>query len=100
MSTPKDFGVSTETTDPLLAVLFRTIAQQIDTVYSDTAQLRQSLLHELMQGLHVEQYLARPAQAVVRLLNDLAEPRTLRAGTEMNAVTPSGGTNAVTESDR
>ncbi len=86
----KDFGVSTEVTDPLLAVLFRTVAQQIDQVYSDTAQLRQSLLHELMSGLHLDAYLARPAQAVVRLLNDLGEPRTLRAGTEVNAVASSG----------
>ena len=86
----KDFGVSTEVTDPLLAVLFRTVAQQIDQVYSDTAQLRQSLLHELMSGLHLDAYLARPAQAVVRLLNDMTEPRTLRAGTEVNAVASSG----------
>ncbi len=86
----KDYGVNTEVTDPLLAVLFRTFAQQIDEVYSDTAQLRASLLHELMQGLHVEQYLARPAQAVVRLVNELGEPRHLRAGTELNAVASSG----------
>ena len=86
----KDYGVSSEVTDPLLAVLFRTFAQQIDDVYSDTAQLRASLLHELMQGLHVEQYLARPAQAVVRLVNGLGEPRHLRAGTELNAVASSG----------
>ncbi len=86
----KDFGVSSETTDPLLAVLFRTVAQQIDQVYSDTAQLRQSLLHELMRGLQVQQYLATPAQATVRLINDLAEPRVLRAGTELNAVAASG----------
>jgi hypothetical protein len=86
----KDFGVSTETTDPLLAVLFRTVAQQIDQVYSDTAQLRQSLLHELMSGLQVQQYLATPAQAAVRLINDLSEPRVLRAGTELNAVASTG----------
>lgn len=86
----KDFGVASETTDPLLAVLFRTVAQQIDQVYSDTGQLRQSLLHELMRGLQVQQYLATPAQAAVRLLNDLQEPRVLRAGTELNAVAASG----------
>ena len=86
----KDFGVSTETTDPLLAVLFRTVAQQIDQIYSDTAQLRQSLLHELMSGLQVQQYLATPAQAAVRLINDLSEPRVLRAGTELNAVASTG----------
>ena len=86
----KDFGVSSETTDPLLAVLFRTVAQQIDQVYSDSAQLRQSLLHELMNGLEVQQYLATPAQAAVRLINDLAEPRVLRGGTELNAVAASG----------
>ncbi|HEY1743496.1 MAG TPA: hypothetical protein VGG18_10050 [Granulicella sp.] len=86
----KDFGVSTETTDPLLAVLFRTVAQQIDQIYSDTGQLRQSLLHELMSGLQVPQYLATPAQAAVRLINDLSEPRVLRAGTELNAVASTG----------
>jgi hypothetical protein len=86
----KDFGVSTETTDPLLAVLFRTVAQQIDQIYSDTGQLRQSLLHELMSGLQVQQYLATPAQAAVRLINDLSEPRVLRAGTELNAIASTG----------
>lgn len=86
----KDFGVNAEATDPLLAVLFRTVAQQIDQVYGDTAQLRQSLLRELMDGLEVHPYLARPAQAVVRLMNSMVEPRTLRAGTELNANTPSG----------
>ncbi len=86
----KDFGVSSDTTDPMLAVLFRTVAQQIDQVYSDTDRLRQSMLHELMVGLQVQQYLATPAQAAVRLLNDLKEPRVLRAGTELNAVAPSG----------
>ena len=86
----KDFGVNTDTTDPLLAVLFRTVAQQIDQVYSDTAQLRLSLLQELMSGLQVQQYLATPAQAAVRLINDLVEPRVLRAGTELNAVAATG----------
>lgn len=86
----KDFGISTETTDPLLAVLFRTVAQQIDQVYSDTGRLRQSLLLELMQGLHMQQFLARPAQAAVRLVNTQPEARLLRAGTELNAVASSG----------
>ncbi len=86
----KDFGVSTDATDPLLNVLFRTVAQQIGQVYGDAAQLRQSLLRELMNGLEVERFLARPAQAVVRLINDLPEPRMLREGTELNATTSSG----------
>lgn len=86
----KDFGISAEATDPLLAVLFRTVAQQIDQVYSDTGRLRQSLLRELMSGLEVQQYFARPAQAVVRLLNDSPDPRVLRAGTELNAMASSG----------
>ena len=85
-----DYGVNAETVDPLLAVLFRTVAQQIDSVYGDTAQLRESLLQELMRGLHIEQYHARPAQAVVRLRSDLAEPRTLAAGTELNALASTG----------
>ncbi|HMF65587.1 MAG TPA: hypothetical protein VK608_15970 [Edaphobacter sp.] len=86
----KDFGVSAEVTDPLLAVLFRTVAQQIDQVYSDTGLLRQSLLRELMSGLQVQQYLARPAQTVVRLITDAAEPKILRAGTELSALASTG----------
>ena len=86
----KDFGVTTDRIDPLIAVLFRTVAQQIDQTYSDTGRLRQSMLHELMVGLQVQQYLATPAQAAVKLFNDLAEPRVLRAGTEVNAVVSSG----------
>jgi hypothetical protein len=86
----KDFGVSSDTTDPLLAVLFRTVAQQIDGVYGDTDRLRQSLLRELMSGLHVQQYAALPAQAAVRFLNQQAAPRRLRAGTELNAVAATG----------
>ena len=86
----KDFGVDASVTDPLLAVLFRTFAQQIDQVYGDTSSLRQSLLHELMSGLQVQQYLARPAQTVVRLITDTPESKTLRAGTELNALASSG----------
>lgn len=86
----KDFGISADTTDPLLAVLFRTFAQQIDQVYSDAGLLRQSLLHELMSGLQVPQFLARPAQTVVRLMNVSGEPRVLRAGTELDALASSG----------
>ncbi len=86
----KDFGVSSDRMDPLIAVFFRTVAQQIDQTYSDTGRLRQSMLHELMTGLQVQQYLATPAQAAVKLFNDLAEPRVLRAGTEVNAVVSSG----------
>jgi hypothetical protein len=86
----KDFGVDASVTDPFLAVLFRTVAQQIDQVYGDTNTLRQSLLHELMAGLQVQQYLARPAQTVVRLLTDTAESKVLRAGTELNALASSG----------
>ncbi len=86
----KDFGISAETTDPLLAVLFRTFAQQIDQVYSDTGLLRQSLLRELMSGLQIPQFLARPAQTVVRLVTASPEPRVLRAGTELDALASSG----------
>ena len=86
----KDYGVSAESTDPLLAVLFRTVAQQIDHVYGGTAQLRQSLLRELMNGLDVQPYMARPAQAVIRLINSAPDPRTVREGTEVNATTSSG----------
>ncbi len=86
----KDFGISAEATDPVLAVLFRTFAQQIDDVYSETGLLRQSLLRELMSGLQLPQYLARPAQTVVRLLTDSPDPRVLRVGTELDALASTG----------
>jgi hypothetical protein len=86
----KDFGISVEATDPVLAVLFRTFAHQIERVYADTGRMRQSLLDELMAGLQLPQRLAHPAQAVVRFSSHGQRAKTLRCGTELNARASTG----------
>ncbi|GGG67857.1 hypothetical protein [Edaphobacter dinghuensis] len=86
----KDFGISVDATDPVLAVLFRTFAQQIETVYADTGRMRQSLLDELMAGLQLSQRLAHPAQTVVRFTSRSHRAKVLRAGTELNAKASTG----------
>src|SRR5579872_4050834 len=62
----KDFGITAEVTDPVLAVLFRTFAQQLETLYSETDRIRLALLDELMANLGMEPRMARPAQTLVR----------------------------------
>jgi hypothetical protein len=64
----REFGVSAETTDPVLSVLFRTFAQQIEALYAETGRIRLALLDELIAGLRIERRMARPAQTVVRFL--------------------------------
>lgn len=86
----KDFGISSDTIDPVLAVIFRTLAQQIEAVYADTGRMRQALLDELMDGLHVPHRLAWPAQSVVRFLSSAGRAKTLRAGTELNGRASTG----------
>lgn len=86
----KDFGISVDATDPILAVLFRTFAQQIESVYADTGRMRQSLLDELMAGLQLPHRLAHPAQTVVRFASRSHRAKILRAGTELNAKASTG----------
>jgi hypothetical protein len=86
----KDFGISADATDPVLAVLFRTIAQQIEGVYADTGRMRQSLVDELMAGLQLPHRLAHPAQAVVRFSSRAQRAKILRGGTELNARASTG----------
>jgi hypothetical protein len=78
----KDFGVSAETTDPVLAVLFRTFAQQLEALYSETGRIRLALLDELIAGLGIERRMARPAQTVVRFLAG-PSAQIVEAGTEL-----------------
>ena len=86
----KDFGISVDATDPVLAVLFRTFAQQIEGVYADTGRMRQSMLDELMAGLQLPQRLAHPAQSVVRFSSRAQRAKMLRAATELNARASTG----------
>lgn len=86
----KDFGISADAIDPVLAVLFRTLAQQIESVYADTGRMRQALLDELMDGIRLTPRLACPAQSVVRFLSTAGRAKVLRAGTELNGTAASG----------
>ena len=47
----REFGVSAEATDPILAVLFRTFAGQIESLYNETGRIRLALLDELTSEL-------------------------------------------------
>ena len=85
----KDFGISAELSDPLLAVLFRTFAQQLETLYSDTDEMRQRLLDELISNLGLDQRMARPAQTLVRFLTD-GEAQPIERGTELAAEAQTG----------
>jgi len=85
----RDFGVSAETTDPVLAVLFRTFAQQLETLYSETGRIRLALLDELIAGLGIERRMARPAQTIVRFLSG-GGAQYIEAGTELMGEAQSG----------
>jgi hypothetical protein len=85
----KDFGISAETADPVLAVLFRTFAGQLETLYSDTERIRLALLDELIAGLGIERRAARPAQTIVRFLLD-RDSELIDAGAELLGEAQSG----------
>jgi len=78
----KDFGISAEVTDPVLAVLCRTFAQQLELLYAETDRIRLALLDELIANLGMAPRLARPAQTVVRFLLDSGQ-QLIAAGTEL-----------------
>jgi len=85
----KDFGISAETADPVLAVIFRTFAGQLETLYSDTERIRLALLDELIAGLGIERRAARAAQTIVRFLVD-RDSELIDAGTELIGEAQSG----------
>lgn len=85
----RDFGISAETTDPVLAVLFRTFAQQLESLYAETGRIRLALLDELIAGLGIERRMARPAQTVVRFLAATGS-HLVEAGTELVGEASSG----------
>jgi hypothetical protein len=68
----KEYGITTQETDPILAVLLRSFAAQIAEVYEQAAEsIPLAILDELMSGLGMPERQARAAQTVVRfnLLN-------------------------------
>src|SRR5882672_190544 len=86
----REYGIESTLIDPVLAVLFRTLASQIYAISSDTDRLRTALLDELLNGLGFERRFAHPAQLVVRY-DCQAEPVHVGAGTTLSGEPESGG---------
>jgi hypothetical protein len=87
----KDFGILAESTDPVLAVLFRTFAQEIGKLYAETDRIRMALLDEFIANLRMQPRMAHPAQSVIRFFPDNKTPVvTVPGGTELNAVATTG----------
>lgn len=87
----KDFGILAESTDPVLAVLFRSFAQEIERLYSETDRIRLALLDEFLANLQMEPRMARPAQSVIRFFPDARTSAVVvPGGTELNALATSG----------
>lgn len=86
----REYGIESTIIDPVLAVLFRTLASQLHTLSSDTDRLRTALLDELLEGLGFERRFAHPAQLVV-CYRCQAESAHVSAGTILSGEPESGG---------
>ena len=86
----REYGVESTLIDPILAVLFRTLAAQIYTLSSDTDRLKAALLDELLEGLSIERRFAHPSQLVVRY-GCLGDPLHINAGTGLTGGPDGGG---------
>ena len=86
----RDYGISVEATDPVLAVIFRTFAQEIERLYLETGRIRTALLDEFLAGLHLEPRRARPAQSVVRFFLKSEASVLVPAGVELEAIASTG----------
>ena len=85
----KDYGYASDVTDPILAVLFGTFAQQLESLYNETDRIRLALLDELIANLGIEPRMARPAQTVVRFLVERGAAVVV-AGSELAAEAQGG----------
>ena len=85
----KEYGYQADLTDPILSLLFRTFAQQLEALYDETDRIRLALLDELIANLGLEPRAARPAQTVVRFAGGVAAA-VLPVGTELVAEALSG----------
>jgi len=79
----KEYGMTTQETDPILAVMLRTFAAQIAEVYEQAAEsIPLAILDELMSGLGMPERRARAAQTVVKF-NLSAGRESLAEGIEL-----------------
>jgi hypothetical protein len=86
----REYGIEPTLIDPVLAVLFRTLAAQLHTLISDTDRLKAALLDELLEGLGFDRRFAHPAQLVVRYACQ-GEPTSIGSGTILTGEPESGG---------
>ena len=84
------YGISGENTDPILAVLFRTFAVQIEDIYKEAGEaIPPAVLDELIAGLGMPERRSRPAQLVVKFSLPSGE-QLFESGTELIGETNSG----------
>src|SRR5262245_22542254 len=84
------YGITAEATDPILAVLFRTFAVQIEDIYKEAGEaIPAAVLDEVIAGLGMPERRSRPAQLVVRFGLPSSE-ELFEAGTELIGETGSG----------
>jgi hypothetical protein len=74
--------------DPVLRMLFRSFASQIEALYVAPEHVREAFLDELISGLGFEPRMARPAQTVVRFYT--GESAVIAAGSHLVGETPAG----------
>lgn len=75
--------------DPVLRILFRSFAGQVEALYAAPEHVREAFLDELISGLGLEPRMARPAQTVVRFYSEGA-PFVIGAGSELLGETAAG----------
>jgi hypothetical protein len=85
-----EYGMEWTAMDPVLAVLFRTLAQQIGSITSNTNALRSALLGELLDGLNLDRRFAQPSQTIVAYRCE-QESAEIAAGTELIGKPEHGG---------
>src|SRR5213593_538930 len=84
------YGISSESTDPILAVLFRTFAVQIEDIYKEAGEaIPAAIVDELIAGLGMPERRSRPAQLVAKFALPSGE-ELFEAGTELIGETSSG----------
>jgi hypothetical protein len=86
----REYGIEPTLIDPVLAVLFRSLASQLHVLVSDTDRLKAALLDELLEGLGFDRRFAHPAQLVVRY-GCLGDPVPVGSGTVLMGEPESGG---------
>jgi hypothetical protein len=74
--------------DPVLRILFRSFASQLEALYAAPEHVREACLDELISGLGFDPRMARPAQTVVRFYTD--DAFVIAAGSPLVGATPAG----------